>query len=91
MLFDYATDRHREAKLRPLIDIVQQADPERVKGKPGKEVLVRFNGEFVESEPEPAPRDPRKAPNMKSRPPRTDFYEVKYEVCFTWLCSVALL
>ncbi|EKM57176.1 uncharacterized protein PHACADRAFT_142398 [Phanerochaete carnosa HHB-10118-sp] len=79
VLFDSATDRHREAKLRPLIDLVQKANPDRVKGKPGKEMLVRYNGEFVEGEPEPVPRDPRKDSKVRSRPPRTDFYEIKYE------------
>ena len=56
----------------------------RGKGK-GKEVLVRFAGETVPSEPAPVVRDPRRAPGFRrppvARPARAELYEVmKYEV-----------
>lgn len=73
-------------------------DPEepRIKGKSReKEMLIRYDGETVEGEPEVVVRDPRKVRaadgsgsvvplgrkgGMNSRPYRTEFHEVKYEV-----------
>ncbi|KAH7928848.1 hypothetical protein BV22DRAFT_1003907 [Leucogyrophana mollusca] len=56
-------------------------DEPRIKGKgKGKEILLRYAGEVVESEPELIVRDPRKAPGAtKKKPPRDAFHEVNYE------------
>lgn len=64
---------------------MQKLDAERVKGKSkGKEILYRFNGEVVEGEPVPEPRDPRRDASVKRLPclrsQRTEYVEVKYEV-----------
>ncbi|KAF9224815.1 hypothetical protein BS17DRAFT_701726 [Gyrodon lividus] len=48
------------------------------KGK-GKETLTRYDGEVIEGEAEPVPKDPRRAPGLKKRPGREAFHEVKYE------------
>lgn len=48
------------------------------KGK-GKEMITRFDGEVIEGEPEPVPKDPRKSPSFRRRPGREAFHEVKYE------------
>lgn len=48
------------------------------KGK-GKEIITRFDGEVIEGEPEPAPKDPRKEPGFRRRPGREAFHEAKYE------------
>ncbi|KAI6041519.1 hypothetical protein EDC04DRAFT_2565521 [Pisolithus marmoratus] len=48
------------------------------KGK-GKEIITRFDGEVIEGEPEPVPKDPRKVPGFRRRPGREAFHEVKYE------------
>jgi hypothetical protein len=89
VLYDPLVDKDRDGSLRVLLEVVQKTDPERVKGKSkGKEMLLRFGGETVEGEPEPAPRDPRKDSNAKRLPclrsQRTEYVEVKYEVCFNF-------
>jgi hypothetical protein len=58
---------------------------DRIKGKgKGKEILMRYDGQVVQGEPEPQVRDPRRVSGFKKpvslRPGRVDLYEVKYEV-----------
>ncbi|KAI6132920.1 hypothetical protein EV401DRAFT_1848992 [Pisolithus croceorrhizus] len=48
------------------------------KGK-GKEIITRFDGEVIEGEPEPVPKDPRRVSGFRRRPGREAFHEVKYE------------
>lgn len=64
------------------------------KGK-GKEVLLRYNGEVIEGEHPAVLRDPRKEGRARKlsslRPQRTEFMEVKYEVCPTFHSSLVLL
>ncbi|TCD64897.1 histone methyltransferase set1 [Steccherinum ochraceum] len=84
VLFDPFVDKDRDGKIRTLIELVREHAPERLKGKgKGKEVLTRFDGEVVEGEPEPVPRDPRKDSSVKKLPalrqPRSELVEVKYE------------
>ncbi|KII91725.1 hypothetical protein PLICRDRAFT_518887 [Plicaturopsis crispa FD-325 SS-3] len=92
VVYDPLIDKDRDGRYRALIEKLRPADPslapeeQRVKGKgKGKEILLRFNGEVVEGEPEPVVRDPRKVPGFRKllslRPGRGDFHEVKYEVC----------
>jgi hypothetical protein len=93
VLYDPAVDKDRDGRLKALLEKVRVApsssaaatDP-RIKGKgKGKEILYRYEGEVIEGEPDIFIRDPRKAygykPQKSQRPGRTDFHELKYEVC----------
>lgn len=83
-------DKDRDGRYRTLIEKIRglslsSGNDVRVKGKgKGKEVLLRFDGEIVEGEPEVVVHDPRKVSGFKKmvnlRPGRTEFHEVKYEV-----------
>jgi hypothetical protein len=100
VLYDPVTDKDRDGRFRALIEKVRsssssESDP-RIKGKgKGKEILLRFDGEVVEDEPQAIVRDPRKVVGFKKltnlRPGRGTFYEVQYLVGFSalvWLESL---
>ena len=57
------------------------------KGK-GKETITRYDGEVIEGEVAPVPKDPRKGSGLKRRPGREAFHEAKYEVRHSWTCVV---
>jgi hypothetical protein len=85
VLYDPAMDKDRDGRFRNLIEKIRtlQSHDDRIKGKgKGKEILMRYDGEVVEGEPEVVLRDPRKVPGFKKlvnlRPGRGEFHEVRY-------------
>jgi hypothetical protein len=87
VLYDPAVDKDRDGRYRALIETLRgiPGQEDRIKGKgKGKEILMRYDGQVVQDEPEPQVRDPRRVSGSKKpaslRPGRVDFYEVKYEV-----------
>lgn len=89
------TDKDRDGRLRALLEKIRLADKDRPpssepringKGK-GKETITRYDGEVIEGEVAPVPKDPRKGSGFKRRPGRDAFHEAKYEVrplCIWW-------
>ncbi|KAI9458532.1 hypothetical protein HD554DRAFT_2224707 [Boletus coccyginus] len=73
--------------MRALLEKIRAVDKDglaslepRINGKgKGKETITRYDGEAIEGEPAPVPKDPRKGSGFKRRPGREAFHEVKYE------------
>jgi hypothetical protein len=74
--------------MRALLEKIRAVDKEgpasseaRINGKgKGKETITRYDGEVIEGEAAPVPKDPRKGSGLKRRPGRDAFHEAKYEV-----------
>ncbi|KAG6331507.1 hypothetical protein ID866_7581 [Astraeus odoratus] len=84
IIYDPVVDKDRDGRMRVLLEKIRASYKEgaepRITGKgKGKEVITRFDGEVIEGECEPEPKDPRKAPGFRRRPGREAFHEVKYE------------
>ncbi|KAH7882975.1 hypothetical protein F5I97DRAFT_1815193 [Phlebopus sp. FC_14] len=70
--------------MRSLLEKIRAAQKDgselRITGKgKGKETITRYDGEVIEGELEPIPKDPRKVPGFKRRYGREAFHEIKYE------------
>ncbi|KAF8557517.1 hypothetical protein OG21DRAFT_273059 [Imleria badia] len=87
IIYDPITDKDRDGRMRALVERICVVDkyaayPEpRINGKGKcKETIARYDGEVIEGEVAPVPKDLRKGSGFKRRPGREAFHEVKYEV-----------
>ncbi|KIK99556.1 hypothetical protein PAXRUDRAFT_497522 [Paxillus rubicundulus Ve08.2h10] len=87
VIYDPITDKDRDGRMRSLLEKIRLAEKDRSgssepritgKGK-GKETITRYDGDVIDGEAEPAPKDPRRLTGFKRRPGREGFYEAKYE------------